>query len=323
MFRMTCDIIIGPFKPVKPHSVKWSRSVENISDTATIKAPAISMLKKDGDHYERVQTGLQFKEGMSVQVNAGYDGRNIIRFKGFIKRINYTIPLEIECEGFSYQLRKKLDFSRSYKSTTVKKILEDLIQDTDISLSAAIPDIPIAKATFQNCTGIQVLEWLKEKCLLTVYFNHESLYVGLMQTEPKRSVKYRLGWNVIKDNELKFNADKEFAEVRIQVASRSKDGKKEKAFVGKKDGQVKKVRTLLTDPEAQKRIAEQVKNDLLNRGYEGTITAFLEPFVEPGMTAVIEDSKYPERTGKYFITGVEGDFSSSGGRQKVKIGNSL
>jgi len=323
MFRMSCDVKIGSFKAVKPNAVKWSRSVEKFSDSATIKLPAIAALKKDGDTYERVQTGLQFKEGMPVTINAGYDGNNQLRFKGFVRRINYTIPLEVECEGYSYPLRKKLDFSKSYKSTTVKKILEDLVEGTNILLSTAIPDIPIAKATFQNCTGIQVLEWLKEKCLLTVYFNYDTLYVGLMQADPKGSARFRLGWNVIKDSELKFNNQKEFAEVRIQVAGRSKDGKKETAFVGQKDGQVKKLRTLLTDPEAQQRIAEQARKDILNRGYEGAITAFLIPNVEPGMTAVIDDLKYPERKGKYFVTGVDGDFSSSGGRQKILIGNSL
>jgi len=323
MFRMTCDVKIGSFKPVKPNAVKWSRSVDNYSDSATIKLPAISMLKREGDVYERVQTGLQFKEGMLVEVNAGYNGLNDLRFKGFLRRINFTIPLEIECEGYSYQLRKKLDFSKSYKSTTVLKILEDLIQGTDIKLSSDIPNIPLEKATFQNCTGIQVLEWLKEKCLLTVYFNYDTLYVGMLQLQPKKSVKFRLGWNVIKDNELKFNDQKEFAEVRIQVASRKKDGKKEKSFVGKKDGQVKKFRSVLKDSSVLAAIAQEKRNEILNRGYEGGITAFLKPFAEPGMAAIIDDTKYPDRKGKYFISGIDGDFSSSGGRQKVKIGNSL
>src|SRR5882762_1162378 len=103
MFRMTCDIYIGKFKPVKPNAVKWARSVDNYSDSATIKLPAISMLKREGDFYERVQTGLQFKEGMPVTINAGYNGRNDTRYRGFIRRINFTVPLELECEGYSYQ----------------------------------------------------------------------------------------------------------------------------------------------------------------------------------------------------------------------------
>jgi len=320
---MTCDVKIDAFKPVKPNAMKWSRSVDDFSDSASVKFPALAMLKKDGDTYERVQTGLQFKEGMTVELFAGYDGDNSLRFKGFVSRINFTIPVEIECEGYSYQLRKKLDFTKGYKNTTVRNILEDLVAGTDIKLSDDIPNIPIPKATFQNCTGMNVLEWLKEKCLLTVYFNFDTLYVGLMQAETKGEVAFRLGWNVIKDNDLKFNDQKEFAEVRIQVNSRKKNGKKEKQFVGKKDGQVKKFKSVLTDPESLQRIAEEKRKDLLNRGYEGAITGFLIPLVEPGVAVKIDDLKYPERNGKYFVTGVQGSFSRRGGRQKIKIGNSL
>jgi hypothetical protein len=280
-------------------------------------------LKKEGDNYERVQTGLQFKEGMKVEVMAGYDGKNDLRFKGFISRLNYTIPLEVECEGYSYQLRKKLDFSKSYKLTFVQKILLDLIAGTEIKLSPEIPVIPIDKATFINVTGIQVLEWLKEKCLLTVYFNHDVLYVGMQQIVPKITKKFRLGWNVIKDNELRFNDKKEFADVRIQVGSRKKDGTKEKSFAGRTDGQVKKYKSALKNPATLKAIAQEKKNEIVNRGYEGAIGTFLQPFVQPGMAALIDDKKYKERTGKYFITGVEFDFSTSGGRQKIKLGNSL
>jgi hypothetical protein len=323
MFRMTSNVKIGSFKPVKPNALKWNCSVDNISDSASIKLPAISMLKTQGDTYERVQTGLQFKEGMKVELNIGYDGENDLRFKGFISRINFTIPLEIECEGYSYQLRKKLDFSKSYKNTTVKKILADLISGTDIKLSAAIPDIPLEKATFINVTGIQVLEWLKEKCLLTVYFNFDELYCGMQQLEAKTTVKFRLGWNVIKDTELKFSEKKEFADVRIQVDSRKKDGKKEKAFIGKKDGQMKKYKSILKDQAVLAAIAKEKRNLIINRGYEGSITGFLKPFMMPGNAALIDDTKYPERTGKYFVTGIEGEYSSNGGRQKIKIGNSL
>jgi hypothetical protein len=319
---MTSDIYIGSFKPVKPNAIKWSRSVENYCDTATIKLPTVSMLKREGDVYDRVQTGLQFSEGMPVEVRAGY-GVNHLRFKGFIRRINYSTPLEVECEGYSYQLRKKLDFSKSYKNTTVRKILEDLVEGTDIKLSDAIPEIPLDKATFQNCTGIQVIEWFQSKCLLTVYFNLDTLYVGALQLEPKTSVKLRLGWNTVKDSSLKFNDRKEFAEVRMEVGGRKKDGTKGKSYEGKSDGQVKRLKTAIGDPATQKRLAEQARRDFVNMGYEGSITAFLLPVVEPGMAVIIDDTKYPDRKGRYFVSGVEGEFSSSGGRQKIKIGYTL
>jgi hypothetical protein len=323
MFVMTADIFIGPFKPVKPHSAKWNCSVTKYTDSGSFKIPAISRLKSTGGVYEKVQTGLQFQEGMKVEIHTGYGGNNYLRFKGFISRINFTVPLEVECEGYSYQLRKKLNFTKAYKNTTAKKILLDLIQGTDIVLSDQIPDIPIEKATFEGCTGVEVLEWIKEKCLLTVYFNFDVLYVGLMQLEPKATANFRLGWNTVKDSDLKFNNNKEFADVRIELSGRKKDGTRQKAFIGKKTGQIKRLKTAIKDQSALNEIIKQKQIEIVNKGYEGSITGFLIPYVMPGMAIHIEDTKYPERTGKYFCTGVDGDFSPSGGRQKIQIGNSL
>lgn len=320
---MSIDILIGNFSAVKPNAAKWDRSIYNFTDSSTVKLPALTSLKKEGDTYEKVQTGLQIQEGMTLVVNAGYNGNKVLRFKGFVSRINFTIPVEIECEGYSYQLRKKLGFTKSYYGTTVKKILTDLVEGTDIKLSDAIPDIPLEKAVFENATGIQVLEWFKTKCLLTVYFIYDVIYVGGLEIAPAKTVKYRLGWNVIKDGDLKFNNKKEFADVRIVLSKKGKKGSKTKTSSGSKAGPVKVLKSVVSDPAIQQDIADQVRKNLVNKGYEGSITAFLEPFAEPGMAAYIEDTKYPERTGTYFITEVAGDFSSSGGRQKVKLGNSL
>jgi hypothetical protein len=323
MFKMTSDITIGDFKKVKPNAIAWNTSIENFSDSAVIKLPSITYLKKEGDEYERVQTGLQLKEGMKVIIAAGYDGKNLTRFKGFLRRINFNVPVELDCEGYSYQLRKILDFTKAYKNTTVRKMLEDLTQGTDIKLSESIPNIPIDKATFKNVTGIQVLEWFKEKCLLTVYFNFDTLYVGGRALEPKNGQKFRLGWNVIKDNDLKFNDEKEFVDVRITIESRAKSGVKNQAYAGNVNGQNKILRTAIRDKATQENIAIEKRKQLVTRGYEGSITSFLIPFVVPGDMAVIDDTKYTQRVGRYFITGVEGSFNPSGGRQKVKIGHKL
>lgn len=324
MFLMTCDITIGSFKPIKPNGVTWKKSIDTFSDTAVVKLPAIARLKTTGDSYDNVQTGLQFKEGMPVTINAGYDGKNKERFKGFVRRINFSVPLEIECEGYSYLLRQIKDYSKSYRTTTVKQLLKDLVQGTVIKISDKIPEIPLEKIVFKNASGIDVLDYLKKKCLLSVYFNGNILYAGLAETEPKATVKFTLGWNVIKDNELKFEAKKENAEVKIKLQKSQMNGFKKTAEHGPKDGNVKVIRVRhIDDQKTLNAMAEAQKNKLVNVGYEGKILAFLEPIVEPGNAAFISDEKYPERTGLYFIDSVEGSFNTSGGRQKIGIGASL
>lgn len=323
MFRMTSSVKVDSFKPFKPTNLKWKRSIENYSDYAMIKIPAKGSLVINGK-VETMQTASQFKEGMKVELFVGYNDNNMLRFKGFVRRVNYTVPCEIECEGYSYQLRKKLNFTKNYSNSTVKKILEDLVEGTDIKLSKSIPNVPIKRAEFRNCTGTQVIDWLKDKCLLTVYFNFDELYCGLAYVEPKSKIKLRLGWNVIKDNSLKFNDKKEFANVRIKLVQRGKTGVKKVSFYGPKDGQVveKKI-SLIDDPKVLEDIAKREKERLTNRGYEGSLTTFLEPCFNVGDSIMIEDLKYQERKGTYLGTGVEGEFSSSGGRQKITIGMSL
>lgn len=323
MFRITGHIATEKYKPFVFTSVKWVRSVDNYSDTASIKIPAVSMLKTSGESY-KVTTGLQFDEGMKIEVWAGYNGDNKQRFKGFVRRVNYTVPVEIECEGYSYQLRKKLNINKNYQNTTVKKILQDLVDGTDIKLSALIPDVPIAKAVFKNCTGTQVLDYLKDKCMLTVYFNYDELYCGLKYISPKKTVKLRLGWNVIKDADLKFNDKRELAEVRIKMVARKKNGTTSVSYFGPKDGQVIEKRiSLITDEKTLTTIAEREKEKLQNRGYEGGLTLFLEPQINIGDALKIEDVRYPERAGLYFNTNASGEVGPSGGRQFPNLGVKL
>jgi hypothetical protein len=304
----------------------WKRDVENYADYAKFTIPAICKLKSTQDPYnpKTVPTGLQFTEGMPVVIAGGYDYDNYTQFKGFIKRINFKIPLEVECEGYSYQLRKKM-FNGSYTNTTVKQILQDLVTGTDIVLSAKIPNIPIPKVIFKNYAGTQVLEYLKTKCLLTVYFRLNELYVGLLAGYQLGQVQHRLNWNVIKDDELLFNAQKEFATVNIVVDGRNKDGtyNRQKAHEIQ-PGNEKLVKLyVISDATWRQQIANDVKTKLNNKGYTGRITAFLVPYVEPGMSDSISDTQYPERTGVYFITSVEGSIGPQGGRQLIGIGFAL
>ena len=325
---MTSAIQIEGIKNIiKPTAVKWKRSITDYSDTATITLPAIAMLKTTGDVYKRVETGLQFSEGLKVDIACGYNGNNPMRFRGFIRRINPKIPLELECEGYSYQLRKMQNFNGSYKAgINLKTILNDLVRATDIKLSQAIPDITIDTAlSFPNLKGTEVLDWFKEKMLMTVHFNFNELYVGLAETQNNKAVKFRLGWNVVQDDELKFNDKRELADVKIVIGQKGKDGKNESSSEADNDNKNLKRLTLpvRVDKATMNKIADDQKKKIQSRGYEGAFTAFLLPDVEPGMAVEIQDTKYPTRSGKYFVEATEGDYSTSGGRQKIKIGPGL
>ena len=332
-FELTADVILSSkddagkltiYKPIKPSSLKWERSIDTYSDSATIVIPAIAMMKKGGDQYKQVDTGEQLKEGMMVEIKAGYDGANSTRFKGFIKRRNFKSPFEMECEGYAYQLRKKLNYSASYKSVKLKALLADLVKGTDIKLSDNIPDWNLDKIWFKNVSGLQVLDYLKSNCAVSIYFNYDVLYAGLRYVEAKGELKLRLGYNVIKDNELKFEVDKELATVNVNFSQRQKDGSYSLVEYGSKDGVKKEIKVIhISELEALNALAKDRQRELASRGYEGSLTTFLIPFAQPGMSALIDDPRYKERKGRYFIESVGGELSTSGGRQKVKIGATL
>lgn len=322
---MTADIKFEGFKAIKPSSLKWNLNIDNYSDTATIVIPALCRIKnKDASYSNILATGEALREGTKVEIYAGYDGKNDLQFKGFVKRINFKVPVEIECEGYSYQLRRKI-INKSFGKTTVKEVLNYLIAGTDITLSDKCPEkIDFEPMTFRNYTATQVLDFLKEKYLLTVFFEYDKLYVGWLATYRGKTVKLRLNWNVIKDDQLLF-ATYTGSVVNIEIQSRKKDGSRQKKKANNvvKPGDVKIVKTLMQSA-ADKQLAANDRQLIENKkGYTGSIMCFLKPFIRPGDTAEIIDKKYAERNQSNFIESVEGSFSTGGGRQRAGIGFTL
>lgn len=326
MFVMTGYIKVEGFKPFKFNSVTCRSSVDNYVNTASIMLPGIAFLKcEEGNGYDKVDTGLQFKEGMKVEIWAGYNGKNKLRFKGFIRRIVYTIPLELECEGYSYQLRKKKGITKAYpKNTYLKTILNDLVRGTDIKLYKDNPSIKIeVPVQFRSVSGSEIIDWIKGSLLQTVYFKNEEMYCGLRETQTVKLKKFRLNWNTIRDNDLKFSLPRELADVNITLATHKKDGTFKKTSTSHRGDTVYKRLYIPLDDATMKRVRDQERKKLVNLGYEGSISAFAEPTVEIGMGAEIYDSRYPARTERVFIDSVDFSFGPGGGRQKLKIGNTL
>lgn len=343
MFLIITNVTIGKYKPFRASSLKWKWHLKEYVNTAFITIPTMCYIKRaDGVLYTNLPqpSATAFTEGDPVQIDAYYNDKKnqqggdktITRFKGFVKRINFKVPLEIECEGYSYQLRN-VPVNKIWKNTTIKKILQEITAGTDITLSKNIPDIPVDVLPATNCTAIDVLDYFKKKMPLTVYFNQAELYVGVYATnihtlrkltlaDMGTTVKHKLGWNVIKDDELKFNADKEFGKVVLHGYKRLPDG-----TIVKPDKQpnsdlnvVNKKIYSISDKNSIELLSTDETNRINNKGYEGKMTTFLEPYAEPNWATEIDDEKYPARKGSYFISGVEGSVTKSGGgRQIIQI----
>lgn len=324
MFYLTSDITIGNYPQVKPSKVTWKTDINSFTDTCTIELPRIKYLVNDKNKTEEQpktgeSAGYLFKENDKISILLGYGGKNSKRFEGFIKRVNMGIPVKIECEGYSYLLYDIM-FNKSYQSVTVKELLTDLCTGTEIVLSDEMPNIPLTNVRFKNATGIQVLEWLKKECHLAVYFNFNELYVGTQYGKKGNTAKFRLGWNTIKEDDFKQRlVDKN---VRVVIHEKNDKGevRKTKSDVEKYDDE-KELKIKAGIPsDLLKQIANRLQTKKNYNGYEGSILAFLEPATNKGDIADIDGYKYPEKSGKFFVESVEGEFGPGGGRQKIQLG---
>ncbi len=290
-------------------------------DTAVIKIPATGRLKIQGADTSTTETAKLFSEGMPVTIELGYDNNLVKEFKGFVSRINFTTPCEIECEGYSYILRGKT-YLNVFKNTTLKAILQKLIEGTDIALSPGIADMIVQKLNINGKTGTEALQQIKKELLVDIFFTENELYAGLVYTQEKGTTRYQLGRNVIKDGNLKLHQAKN-QEVIIKVKGQKTDGERVTASFGEK-GEIKQVSTQsVTDAATLKAIAENEHRKISYDGYEGKITAFLHPYCQPGFSAVVIDKRFTERGGVYLADSTEVVYGTRGARRIVGIGFKL
>lgn len=321
MFALNSRITIGKYQfRGGVADLKIKKSVSVIMQTATLKIPAISRIKgNDALPQSSIETAKLFKEGDSVTIELGYNGVLKEEFVGFVRRVNLSTPAELELEGYAYLLRK-VYLKKSYAKATVREILTDLTAGTEIELSDKIADVTVYKVNIKNANGLEVLDYIKSKWCLRVYFIGKKLYVGLEETLPlnAKPVRYRLGWNVVRDNQLKYHNSDE--KILVRVVRKPKKGKPQVVYeVGDKGGSVRELRPPNMDDAACKKLADSALELAKRNGYEGKITAFLQPYCDFAYAIEIDDPKFGERKGRYFVDGIEIQFGARGARRVLDI----
>jgi hypothetical protein len=335
-FKLTSIIKIGEYQfNGGVNEVKIKRSCREIVDTAVLKIPALAQVanysKKrgipQGDALKSalgsVKSSTFFAEGDSVSIQLGYNRAYCQEFKGFVRRVSPSIPVEIECEGYAWQLRRKV-LSGSWKIILLLDFLKILVAGTDIIISPHVQNTKLTGLHFPASNGLKVLELLRDKAHLCCYFLFDTLYVGLEELSPGDSVAFRLGWNTIKTDDLKWRVGDK---TPVQVKLIGKKGKKQKAptyITGDADGAlITEHIGFISDPVYLQKVADDVLQRAKYSGFEGGILCFLQPFIQMTDTAVIIYKIYKQRGGKYFTVGTEVTFGVNGGRRKIFIGRRL
>lgn len=317
MFVLCCEIKIGSVAFKSVHDVQIKRSIYNLAAIAVIKVPVTAVLKRAGEPPTYIETAEAVKVGDPVEIRLGYDGQMNTEFVGYVKRLNYKIPLEIECED-EYYLTRSINCVFSKKETTLKQCLSTILPGIKLGVCA---DLTLKNFVVNNKPGSWVLGILKKEYGLTVFFDlNGNLYAGKAHDVQGETVKYLLRYNVIKDDDLKFQLASD-VKMKVKAICYYKDGTKIEGELGEDGGENKTLYYYdVKDAKELKALAQEELKRYSFDGYRGKIETFLFPYALPGMVAQLEDEVYQERSGNYYIESVDVSFGMSGARRNVEIG---
>lgn len=307
-------------RAIKPSAIFVKKSVTDFFDTAEITLPLNPYLRRDNSDGTLIERrNIVLNTGDKVSISMGYDDEMNNIFEGFIARIDKSVPMKLYCEGYAFLLRDVI-FNRSYNSVSLVQLLSDLTRGTDIRISPHTAQLTIPQVAFRNTPAVKVLEWIEKELLCRVWFDGRMLYAGAsLYAIPKSTTRFKLGYNTVKDDSLR--QDTQAHKVAISVVEKEKTGTTKRVKdVARKYSATREIRIRPGTPELFKRaVAAELQELENNRGFQGSITTFLLPFVDKAFTVDIADDLYPERAGRYFAESVQHSFSPSGGRQTIKL----
>lgn len=317
MYALCCKIKIGRVSFTSVHEVSVKRSLHNLSSTALIRLPVTALLRQKGEPPTHVETARAVAVGDPVEIALGYDGDYNTEFRGYVKRLNYTVPIEIECEDELYRTRS-VNVVFSKKETTLKQCLNTVLPAVKI---AYCTDLTLKNFVVNNKPGNWLLGHLKSQYGLCVFFDLEGrLYAGRSGDFTGEAVRYRFRYNVIRDDDLKYQSAKD-VRIEIKAICYYKDGTRVEGKAGEEGGQKKTLYYYDVKDQTQLKLlaGEELKRYSYD-GYTGKIETFLFPYAAPCMIAELQDTVYAERGGNYLIESTEVRFGSSGARRIIEIG---
>ncbi|MDR0726404.1 MAG: hypothetical protein LBF59_10425 [Prevotellaceae bacterium] len=320
---MSYKITVGKYRVAALDSVTIIKSVENLADTATVVLP--------GTYINRaLQVEDKISVGDKVEIWLGYDDDLKMEFTGYLNSIaTDDATIKLECEDALYLFRKSLK-DREYKSISLKKLLGEAVAEINkINAENKTPtnytvkcdyDFTWENFTFFKTTAFDILKKIQDETKANIYFKDEVLHIHPPYSEiiNSEAVIFDFARNIEKAD-LKYvkASDKN---IEVEVTYTKSDGKMAKKTFGNPGGQ-KISRTIgAADEQSLKNAAESEYNLWVYDGYEGSITCWLIPYVEPAYHIELRDSEYEYKNGKYYVVSTETSFDSSGGVRKIKLG---
>lgn len=318
-YHMDYYIQIGNYRVQTLKSVRVIRSVEQLSDTATIILPGTLI-------NETLEVESKIKRGDAVIIKLGYRQTGLkTEFNGYLKTIktdNTRIILECEDELFLWDIALK---NEQLINVSLKALLLKVAKQVNSKYQVQCDyNFTYGKFTIHNATGLDVLKKVQEETKANIFFDGYSLIITPAYSSASWSgvkVKYDMTRNVI-SADLKY-VKAEDKNIKIEIEYKGKDGKTYKAIAGKGSGKTIK-RTIDSNSTGDlQQVADNEYNLWSYDGYEGNLTGWMMPYCQPTDIVELLDPTAQHKNGKYYVVGTEVEFSSSGGRRKVTIGKKM
>jgi hypothetical protein len=135
-------------------------------------------------------------------------------------------------------------------------------------------------------------------------------------------VKYKVGYNALRDSELRAH-NTEAAPAQVTYMRRPINGVVESGTTGKvgnTGANYLRMLNHIAGRKGLKQLADERMARFRYRGLDGRLTAFLQPYVQPGYRVSIADSLNKDRDGIYVAESVEVRFGVGGARRIIEVG---
>ena len=317
MYRMSWNIRIGGFRLRMVEKVSIKRSVELLSDTATITLPGTVFNKA-------INIEDKIKVGDAVEIELGYNDDLKPEFKGYLKAIKTDGgSLTLELEDDIYLFRKSVK-DEEMKNASVKIILENICSQVGGFSVACDYDFTYDKFVINNATGYDVLKKIQDEASPNIYLKDKVLHVHPQYAEIFGEARYDFSRNIERDGtDLKYKSEDE-RKLLVVVEGTDETG----ATVSVEKGTTGGDKMTLKLPGVSSRSsleqkAQSVLEQKVYTGYEGSFQSWLVPYVDAGYKVAITDPDYDIKNGTYYVISVETTFSKDGGVRKITLGKRL
>ena len=327
MFKMCYNIEIGSYRLKHVESVKISRSVENLMDTATIVTPATVFNKA-----LEVQDKLTVSSPVKIQL--GYNDKLQTEFDGYLKSVKTDGgSLTLECEDALYLFNGSVK-NAEYKNITVKNLLQQIVRELEqcnedlkklhISIDCKF-DFSYEKFTTVNASGLEVLKKIHDEAKPNIFIKDNVLHIQPLYADMGLpTIAYNMAVNIDRDGmNLKYRRADE-RKLKVTAKGKNKDGKEISVTVGEPNGDTETINFPGITTEAQlRKLAQTAHDGKVYEGYEGDFTSWLVPYIEPGYSVQLRDNDDEVKNGKYYVLKVDTTFDSSGGKRVIGLGKKL